>query len=200
MPATSDGAPDGGPDSLGQSPGLASEILAVLSELRDSFDSKIKYDAAKERQIEALHQELESHRRGLYRQVLQPVLADLISLYDEVAIQCAQCAQDGAAGKDGLAGLLDMVEAVLDRHGAVKFTCEGDAVDRSRQKVLDTQPTADEALGRRLARRLRPGFEFQGKVLRPEWVVAYRHVPGAVAPDGKVGEMTAPATADAPGD
>lgn len=164
---------------LGQPTSRAVEILAALDGLQGSFDSKIKYDEAKERQIEALHQELQGYRQGLYRQILQPILADLISIYDEVAGQLAQ--GDGAA-RDGLGYLLEMVEMSLDRHGAAKFTCEGDVIDRSRQRVLDTEPTADAELGKKLARRLRPGFEFQGKVLRPEWVVAYRHAPDAAAP------------------
>jgi molecular chaperone GrpE (heat shock protein) len=149
-----------------------------LRELRESFDSKIRYDQAKERQIEALHEELQAHRQGLYQQIMQPVLIDLIDVYDEMTGQLAT--PDGGA-PDGLRFLAEMVEGVLSRYGVTKFTCDGDVIDRSRQRVIDTEATSEAALGKRLARRLRPGFEIKGRVIRPEWVVAYRHVPGTSA-------------------
>jgi hypothetical protein len=45
--------------------------------------------------------------------------------------------------------------------------------------VIGTQDTGDPELGKRLARRVRPGFEMKGKVIRPEWVMTYRYVPDA---------------------
>lgn len=148
---------------------LLLEVLAALTALKGSFDSKIRYDEAKERQIEALHQELESHRQGLYQQILRPVLTDLIGVYDEVANQA------GDESPAAASSLLEMIEVVLERYGATKYRCEGDSIDRSRQRVIDVELTDNTGLNRRLARRLRPGFEVGGKVLRPEWVVAYRY-------------------------
>lgn len=143
-------------------------VLTALMDLKESFDSKIRYDEAKERQITALHQELESHRQGLYQQILRPVLIDLVGIYDEAAGQPESLAQEF---------LLEMIEVVLERYGVTKYTCEGDGIDRARQQVIKVDQTSDPALNRRLARRLRRGFELGGKVLRPEWVVAYRYAP-----------------------
>lgn len=145
--------------------GLLSEILAKLIALKDSFDGKIRYDEAKERQIAALHQELESHRQGLYQQILRPVLTDLVGLYDEAANQ----------GGDAATWMLEMIEVVLERYGVTKYRCDGDSVDRARQQVIDVEQTGDIGLNRRVARRLRPGFASSGNVLRPEWVIAYRY-------------------------
>ena len=72
------------------------------------------------------------------------------------------------------ASLLEAIESVLERYGVTKYQGDGDGIDRSRQKVIDVELTDEAGLDRRLARRLRPGFEIDGKVLRPEWVVAYR--------------------------
>ncbi len=152
------------------------QIHAALTALQGSFDSKIRYDEAKEHQIAALHQELEAHRRGLYQQILRPVLIDVIGIYDVIANQAADESRDSGCG----AGfLLEMVEGVLERYGVTGYRCEGDGIDRSRQRVIDVKPTGDPEFGKRLARRLRPGFELDGKVLRPEWVVAYRYTSGA---------------------
>lgn len=147
------------------------ELLLTLADLKEAFDSKIRYDEIKERQISELHKELESHRQGLYQQILRPVLMDLIAIYDEANNRHAG---DGpAAGDRG--SLLEMIEVVLDRYGVTKYVCEGQGLDRSRQKVISVERTDEPALNRSLARRLRPGFEAGGKVLRPEWVIAYRY-------------------------
>ena len=146
-----------------QNLGNVADLLAILRDIKVSFDSKIRYDEVKEQQIAVLHEELEAHRKGLYQQILRPVLIDLIGIYDQVAASQAADAQ-----------LLEVIETVLERYGVTRYQCDGDRIDRSRQKVIDVESTGDAGLDRRLARRLRPGFEMDDKVLRPEWVVAYR--------------------------
>jgi molecular chaperone GrpE (heat shock protein) len=141
------------------------EIVAALTALRESFDAKIRYDEAKERQIAALDEELQAHRRGMYQQMMRPVLTDLVGIYDEIA----------GGDNPGKNPLLDLVEETLLRYGVTAFTCDGDHVDRSRQQVIDVETTGDPELDRRIARRLRPGFELDGKTLRPEWIAAYRY-------------------------
>jgi|SRR5580698_932647 molecular chaperone GrpE (heat shock protein) len=142
-----------------------SETAVALSALRESFDAKIRYDEVKDRQIAAMHEELEVHRRGMYQQIMRPVLTDLVGIYDEIA-------GDDNPDKNPL---LDLVEETLLRYGVTAFTCEGDRVDRSRQQVIDVETTSDPELDRQIARRLRPGFELDGKTLRPEWIAAYRY-------------------------
>jgi len=105
---------------------------------------------------------------------MTPVMVDLIGIYDEMA---SQQARPSIGGPTGLDFLMEMVEEVLVRYGVVRFECDGDSIDRSRQRVIDTEATATSELGKRLAHRLRPGFEMKGKVIRPEWVVAYKYVP-----------------------
>jgi molecular chaperone GrpE len=153
---------------------LLDQVLTALAALQESFDAKIRYDEAKERQIAALHAELETHRQGLYQQIRRPLLADLIGIYDEIANQIA-ASQSAEAG--GMGFLLELVEEVLRRNEVTKFACEGDRIERSRQQVIDVEPTGQAELNKRVARRLRPGFEMDGKPLRLEWVVAYTYTP-----------------------
>lgn len=155
------------------------KVLAALTALQEAFDAKIRYDEVREQRISALHQELEEHRRGLYQQILKPVLLDIIGLYDEIA------ASEQAFG-------LDSVEEILRRYGVEAFRCEQDTVDRSRQRVIDVVPAASEDDDRKVARRVRPGFKADGRVLRPEWVAAFRYS----ADDGKPEEQTPGGAAD----
>jgi len=168
------GATEIGPE-LGKRNGAPTrdlDLLAALNRLQDSFDAKIRYDEVRERQIAVLHAELETHRRGLYQQILRPVLTDLIGVYDEAA----------RVASGGAASLLESIQEVLLRNGVMSFTCEGDRVDRSRQQVIEIVPTSQADQDRRVARRLRPGFELAGKILRPEWIAAYRYARDGGAP------------------
>ncbi len=151
----------------------ASEHKAVMEELaalRQAFDAKIRYDNGRERLIQTMAEELEQHRNNVHQGLLRPVLVDLISLYDDLTQVL------GSADAGRLEFVRDTIEQILARNGVRKFTVEGDAVDRSRQRVVSTVDIPDPELRRRVAERLRPGFAWEEKVLRPEWVSAYRHV------------------------
>lgn len=156
-------------------------LLDQVGELRREFDAKIRFDEVRERQVESLHEELEAHRRGLYRSLLRPVLGDLIAMSDDLAdvLRDAPAADDERAGRlvEAIGSFQDSVLETLLRNGVTTFTVEEDAFDRSRQKVIETVETTEPALDRTVASRLRPGFELDGVVLRPEWVSAYRHTP-----------------------
>jgi molecular chaperone GrpE (heat shock protein) len=173
VPSTAGGTESAVRDPAEPEGGSLAEVLAALRCLQDSFDAKIRYDEVREQQIAALHQELEEHRRGLYQQILKPVLLDIIGLYDDIA---KITATDGPMADDQ-AFLLNSVDEILRRHGVESFACAGDDVDRSRQRVIDVAPTDSIDADRKVAQRMRPGFEVDGKVLRPEWIVAYRYSP-----------------------
>lgn len=164
-------------------PDLLRRIAAAVGDLQESFESKIRYDEVREHQVQAMHQELDSHRKGLYQQILKPVLTDLVGVYDDISSALPKPGTTGTASlADGegrlirmMASLRDSVEEILERNGVTAFTAEGDVIDRSRQRVIELTGTDQPDLDRRLAARLRPGFELDGRVLRPEWVTAYRY-------------------------
>jgi molecular chaperone GrpE (heat shock protein) len=167
--------------AIGSEAEPGTKISAALIALQEAFDAKIRYDRVQEQQIAALHQELEAHRRGLYQQILKPVLADIVGLYDDIAKMDFGLAEANAEIEQASAFarergfLLDSIEEILQRYGVTMYACESDAIDRSRQRVIDVTPTDNADFDRRVARRVRPGFEVDGKILRPEWVVAYRY-------------------------
>jgi molecular chaperone GrpE (heat shock protein) len=157
---------------------VPSELLKALDRLQESFDSKIRYDATRDRQIAELHEELQKHRRGLYGQILGPLLSDLIGLHDDIS-KVRDKAEWSQPDDGDFSFLLSAVEEILARYGVTSFSCEGERVDRTRQKVIDVLPVSDRELDRRVVRRMRLGFELDGKILRPEWVVAYCYTPEA---------------------
>ena len=55
------------------------------------------------------------------------------------------------------------------------FETEGDAFDPRRQRALSTVPTDDPDRNKRVATRLRKGFQALEKVIRPEMVTVYAY-------------------------
>lgn len=150
---------------------LADELAA----LRADFAAKIRYDEVKEQQIASMHEELQSFRAGLHLRLLQPVFTDLIAMHDDLLDALNS---DNAASE--LESFKESVLETLSRNGVSRYAGESDEVDRARQRVIRAVATSDETLDRHVQHRIRPGFEYDnGKVLRPEWVVAYRYTRAA---------------------
>jgi molecular chaperone GrpE (heat shock protein) len=173
---------DVGGDRIAEKLDLASileRFTGELAELRAEFAAKIRYDEVKERQIASMHEELQSFREGLHLRLLQPVFTDLIAMHDDLV--------DVLGAGNPAPELVSFKESVLEtlaRNGVSSYSVDSHEVDRGRQRVIRVVTTSDEKLDRHVQDRLRVGFEYDtGKVLRPEWVIVYRHAPKAEESD-----------------
>src|SRR5579859_5517525 len=72
-------------------------LLQGMSELRQDFDTKVKYDESKERIIETLHRELLGHQEGLHFRILKPIFIDLIAMHDDLDKQMEYIAQTNSS-------------------------------------------------------------------------------------------------------
>jgi len=185
--ATAGGTPVALP-AAGLHPHLGA-IGARLETLHQDFQTKLKYDEAKDRQLDALHKELQAHRDDLYFKILRPVLMDLIAMYDDLhSIARHEDGRDAADLSDGevrmrrnLASFADTIEEILERYGVSAFTEEGDTVSPQRQRSIKQVETSDAGQDRRIAERLRRGFCHGDKILRPEIVSTYKVAPNRAA-------------------
>lgn len=154
---------------------LVERIADEVVGLRADFDAKIRYDEVKERQLTSMHEELQGFRAGLHLRLLQPVFTDLIAMHDDLVDALSM---DEAPVE--LESFKGSVLETLARNGVTVYTVGSDELDKSRQRVIRVVSTDDETLDRHVQSRIRVGFEYDnGKVLRPEWVVAYRHTRNA---------------------
>jgi molecular chaperone GrpE len=162
-------------DVVAESPDLGRLVERLVDEvagLRADFAAKIRYDEIKERQITTMHDELQGFRAGLHLRLLQPVFTDLIAMHDDLVD--ALSTNNNAAAE--LESFRVSVLETLSRNGVSSYSVASDEVDTSRQRVIRAVATGDEKLDRHVQRRIRVGFEYDdGKVLRPEWVAAYRY-------------------------
>lgn len=179
--------------------GLQRQLEAIesrLDTLLHDFETKLKYDAAKDRQLDALHKELQAHRDDLYFKILRPVLMDLIAMYDDLhSIARHDDGRDSANLSEGevrmrrnLGSFADSIEEILERYGVSAFTEEGDLVSPQRQRSIKQVETSEAAQDRRIAEKLRKGFCHGDKILRPEIVATYKVAPNRAAGQLQEGE------------
>jgi molecular chaperone GrpE len=159
--------------------GLLKELIDSIHQLQVSFDDKLKYDTGREAVIDRLHAELQEYKADLVLKILKPIVLDLINLHDNLGKQVdahrSEAAESTAASKllDRFAELQSDIEMVLSRNGFDSFKTAEDQFDPKRQRVLRSISTADAALDRRVAERVRKGFSYEGRVIRPEIVTVY---------------------------
>lgn len=156
------------------------EIKNDFQSLQQSFESKIKYDSSKERIIDSLHRELQTYREGLHFKIMRPLFFDLIEMHDDLT-NLLKYHLNGESESDNLSKLLqslssfqDTIESVLERHGVIAYNETGDQFAPQRQRVLRAEITDDPTKDRLVYEHLRKGFEYEGRVLRPETVSLYK--------------------------
>ncbi len=75
---------------------------------------------------------------------------------------------------DNLRSFQETIEDILNRNGVESYSVEGDNYIPNRQRVLQVVDTFDPAQDRLVARRIRKGFEYEGRVIRPEIIATYK--------------------------
>jgi molecular chaperone GrpE (heat shock protein) len=162
-------------------------LLEEMQALRREFQTKLLHDDAKQRQLDALHAELQEHRRGMHFQLLRPVFTDLIALLDDMASVSTHHAHepgDGSAASSlsPLDQIREHLLETLERNGVQAYTSADSVFDRERQRAIAVVETSDPALDKRVAVRVRPGYLYDGRiVVRAEQVKTYRYTPPADA-------------------
>lgn len=160
-------------------------IVGGLNDLQTSFDSKLKYDASKERMVDMLHKELQAYRDDLHFKILRPLFVDLIHMHDDIASLLkhrdaeSMLSESERSLKQSVLTFQDTIEDILERNGVTLYTEDGAAFVPQRQRALKTVETADAERDSQIAERVRKGFEYAGRVLRPEIVFIFKFKPVA---------------------
>lgn len=175
--------------SPGEAPGTSTSNEAVLSEIReisrrvghlaDHFDGKLKYDEHKNKIIDELHGQLQDFREGIIKKHLVSIVSDLIKIIDDTR-KFKSHYETGHRPEDTTERLLDFIgqissdlEDLFTFQGIFPYTCPGNQYDSVRQRIIRKIPTEDPEKNRLVAESLRPGYEWEGKVIRPEMVAVY---------------------------
>lgn len=190
MEPRADRAPDADPEPRTGTPEpsdsrAAGRILDELTEVRRQLADFHRRSAHRESVIDRLHAENQQLRGGVRRAVLEPVVTDLIRLFDQID-------REGRRLGDASSGALlrsfaDDVALILDRCGMEVFAAEpGDPFQPDRHRPLSVVPTEDEAAHNTVAEIVSAGFTDRetGRVRRPLQARFHRYTPSADAEEG----------------
>jgi len=164
-------------------------ISGQLENLREEFSGKLKHDAFKEKLIDSLHQELQAYKTHLIRKHVQSLITDVIKIIDDIRKLSAH--YDTMKNEDlEPTKLLDLLKRIPDDlediffyQGVKPFTCEGTDFDPSRQRTLKRIETDDPSMENKVAESIRPGYEWDDHVIRPEIVALYFYKNEPIEPE-----------------
>ena len=154
-------------------------ISRRIEELTAHFEGKIKYDAHKNRIIDDLHLQLQDFRDGIIKKHLLSIITDIIKIIDDTRkfkshyTHAAPTENTADLMLDFMDQIISDMEDLFTFQGVYPFTCAEDTFDSHRQRIIKKIDTDHPEKNRLVAESLRPGYEWEGKVIRPEMVAVY---------------------------
>ncbi|MGD6831902.1 nucleotide exchange factor GrpE [Sutcliffiella halmapala] len=154
------------------------ELHNLQKSLQESFSAKLKYDQHKESLIDSLHKEVQEYKQDLVKKTVMPMINDLIMVIDGIQkLTENHRASEDPLNPEQLLNQMDMItediEEVLYRQGVEPYQQINNIFDPLKQKVHSTEMTTDSEKERKIAKRFRKGYEWDGKTIRKEFVSVY---------------------------
>lgn len=172
-------APAGGEDV----PGLLGEVTRRLGKVEEYLAGFHRLEAHRESIIDQLHEENQRLRDGVGRLILEPVVADLIRLHDQLEREVRRLGADEADGRL-LRSFADEVLEILDRCGIESFLAEpGESFQHGRHRPVGVVVCDDESRHNTVAEVAAAGFYERdtGRVRRPLQAYVHQYGPGGTA-------------------
>jgi len=154
-------------------------LTGSLDEIAGQLAEFHRRSAHRELVIDRLHEENARLLGGLSKAILEPVVADLIRLHDDVGREVRRLKEIGQDERL-LRSFAEDLEQILDRCGFDVFMAEpGDPFDRQRHRPLAVVDCQDESRHNTVAEVTSAGFAERetGRVRRPVQARFYRCAP-----------------------
>jgi molecular chaperone GrpE len=154
--------------------------------LDKEFQGKLKYDAHKDKVIDNLHHDLQAYKDDLLKKYLKSFVMDIIYIIDNIRRLTGHYNSLPLSERDPvkLLSLMESIpsdlEDIFTRQGIRTFTCDNNIFDPKRQRVLKKTETNELSKDKTVAESLRPGYEWDDQVIRPEMVAVYVYQADAV--------------------
>jgi molecular chaperone GrpE len=155
------------------------DVAGCFVKVEEQLAEFHRRSAHREVVIDRLHEENQQLRDGISKAILEPVVTDLIRLYDQVDREVRRLR---ATGQDErlLWSFADDVAQILDRCGIEIYTAEpGDPFDRDRHRPLAVVDCPDESRHNTVAEVTAAGFAERetGRIRRPVQARFYQFTP-----------------------
>jgi molecular chaperone GrpE len=174
----------GGPDWPVDQHLLAGELAGRLDKMEAQLAEFHRRSAHRESVIDRLHEENQRLHGGLGRIILEPVVTDLVRLYDQLQREVRRLEADGQDARL-IWSFGEDVAQILDRCGVEVFSAEpGDRFDRGRHRALAVVACDDESRHNTVAEVAAAGFleRDTGRIRRPVQVRVHQYFSPSQSP------------------
>lgn len=168
-------------DNVNENPNVEDIILEEITFLNKKFDEKIKYDEWKNTLFDNLHKELQKYRNGIVDKNLESMALDIIQIIDTYQ-KIVDTFTEKEVSEENYKKLLNILMDInidlhdaLYRQGIEPYETDDKIVDVKKQKIIKTINTTNPELNNIIEKKLAPGYEHNGKIIRPERISIYKY-------------------------
>jgi molecular chaperone GrpE (heat shock protein) len=146
-----------------------------LAKIEESLAALSKTETTTKKLFDSLHEELIGYRDNFLLEALhKPFIRDLIALFDDLTKLSMQMKAGAAESwRDNLENAIHSLLEVLHRLEVTEVEPQ-ERVDLSCHRVVATEPADFPEEDGVIIQRIKRGFSWRGRILRPEEVVAKR--------------------------
>ena len=156
------------------------ENNSVLKEIKTIIQERLEYDAAKEKVVDKLNDELKFYRDNFVFQSQKSMFIDLMLLYDNLERILNLLVNDEAFSKEKIAELLETFKEelleILYRKDITPFEDHPEYLNYKLHKTIKTIPTNEESENNKVDKIIKIGFRWNDKILRPEEVIIKKYI------------------------
>ncbi len=153
-----------------------------FQKIEEQLNAMRESESVNQKLFDTLHEELLSYRDNFVRESLQkPFIRDLLVLFDDLSaiarqLETAETKRGKAADSQSRANLDNAVHFLLEilHRFEVSELEAKETIDRTLHRVISVEPTDCAEDDGKIVKRLKCGFTWHGRVLRPEEVIAKR--------------------------
>ena len=163
------------------------ELKEGVDALSEQFKARISKTDYEEATLKRISDELDEHRSGLYRKIVEPLINEVIDVHQDMSATIASYRRRAEEGdRDDLAARIRrdldefrlMLGDILRNWNVEVWRPEpGEPLEPLRCRAVRAVPTGDRDCHRTVAESLTCGYAFEGKILRPAQVVAFTYKP-----------------------
>lgn len=154
-------------------------LQAQIAQLQDEFTGKLKYDEHKDEIIDKLHQELQEYKQDIVKKHILSIVLDVVKVADDIRKWITYFRSLDVSQRDPvklfryLEAIPSDLEDIFYWQGVKPFTNQEGTFDPARQRAMKKIDTDDVSKDKTIAKSLRPGYEWEDKVIRQEMVAVY---------------------------
>lgn len=155
------------------------DIQTQLAQLKAEFSGKIKYDGHKDEIIDKLHQELQEYKQDIVKKHILSIVLDVVKVADDIRKWIAYFRSLDVSQRDPvklfryLEAIPSDLEDIFYWQGVKPYASREGVFDPAKQRTIKKITTDDPSKDKTIAKSLRPGYEWEGKVIRQEMVAVY---------------------------